>query len=488
MSEPLVKVNGLRLYAAAGPIIDGVDLEIGPGAAVAVVGASGSGKTTLALACLGRLRDGIWHAGGTVTVDGRDVLRHRPDSVGYVGQDPGSSLNPYRKLRATVRSAAGLRGPVDHVLRRAGLDPALGDRRPAELSGGQQQRGALAVALSRNPRLLVLDEPTSALDPRAVEEFRAELGRLRADGVALLWITHDIDSTAGLVDQIVVLDAGRVVEHRPAADVLTRPESPAAAALVAAVAQPGPRPEPPLEPPILRARRLQAGYAGRRVLDGVDLELRPGRCLTVVGSSGSGKTTLARCLAGLHRPEGGELLLDGTPLASSARRRPTRQRAAIQLVPQNPADTLHPGQQIQTALVRPLKLLRGITDRTELAAEIDRLLGLVGLPVDHARRLPGEISGGQRQRVAIARALAAGPRVLICDEVTSALDSVTRAAVLDLLRELCATQALAVLSITHDNHVVRRISDDVLTLENGTFERPAADRTPADAICVTGGP
>ncbi|WP_329012893.1 ABC transporter ATP-binding protein [Streptomyces sp. NBC_00690] len=490
-TEPLVRVTDLEVHSPNGPVLHTVHLSMAPGESIAVVGASGSGKTTLALAVLGLLRPGLVHRGGQVTVAGRPSLPEPPSGLrgriaSYVGQDAGAALNPYQRLGRTVRTALGgghgNEREVDAVLCRAGLDPSLGDRRPAELSGGQQQRGSLAVALARAPQLLVLDEPTSALDASARAEVRTELARLRSTGVALLWITHDLASVQGLVDRLVVLDDGRVVEDRPAHEVLSSPRSPAARRLVAAHREPTTRSgvESPAQP-LLHVTGLRCAHGSRRVFDAVDLAVRPGHCLAVTGASGSGKSTLARCIAGLHPPDRGAVLLDGRALAAKARRRPTADRAAVQLVPQSPLETLHPGHTIGAALTRPLRLLRGMRDPEQIEAESARLLALVHLAPDLLRRAPAELSGGQRQRAAIARALAAAPRVLLCDEMTSALDSVNRASVLDLLDELRERESLALLVVTHDPQVIGRIADEVVELADGSIGRarpPRVSRSP----------
>ncbi|TXC99834.1 ATP-binding cassette domain-containing protein [Streptomyces sp. ISID311] len=476
----MLAIENLKLNSPRSPVLRGVSLAADAGEALAVVGASGSGKTTLALSVLGHLRPGIALSGGRVRVAGRDTLpvphpELRGRTVAYLGQDAGTTLNPYRRLWSTLDTALGTRDRrrAEALLRRVGLPASLARRWPAELSGGQQQRAALAAALARSPRLLVLDEPTSALDPAAKEEVRTELARVREAGVGLLWITHDLSSVDGLVDRVVVLEDGRIVEDAPADRVLTSPASRPAAALLAATSPASPRPRGQVlgTPPVLRVEGLTATLGTRRVLENIALTVQPGRCLAVTGASGSGKTTLARCIAGLHPSAGGAVLLDGRPLPRRAHRRPVADRAAIQLVPQSPAETLHPLQTVRDALMRPLRVLRGMRDPHQIDEEIERLLSLVHLPSGYARRTPGRLSGGQRQRVAIARALAAGPRVLLCDEMTSALDSVTQASVLDLVRGLCEEQSLGALLITHDPKVVHRVADDVTVLEDGRLRR-----------------
>ncbi|OKA06949.1 glutathione ABC transporter ATP-binding protein [Amycolatopsis regifaucium] len=466
----MVHISGLRLSAGDTEILAGVDLTIAEGEAVALAGPSGAGKTSLALAVLGHQRPGVRRTAGTVEVTG---------PVGYLGQDPGSLLNPYARVASILRTAAGRRVPrafADTLLDRVALPASLARRYPHQLSGGQQQRVALAVALARSPRLLVLDEPTTALDLLAKAEVLAEIGRLRAEGVSLLWITHDLATVRELVDRVLVLDEGRV----------SGPESAMKGPFIANFAMKASfisRGEGASAEKALRADKLTAGYRGTPVLTGVDLTVARGECLAVLGVSGAGKSTLARCLAGLHRPGTGTVTLHEDPLKPDVRDRTTKERAAIALVAQNPAEALHPRQDVRTALVRPMRLLRGVKSREEQDAKVAELLEAVGLDSTMDKRLPGELSGGQRQRVALARALAAEPEVLICDEVTSALDAETQAEVLTLLNELRARLGLAVVLITHDAGVAVSTSDRLLVLHAGrsVLTAPTAGLVPEGA-------
>lgn len=466
----LVEVRDLRLLAGDRPVLDGVDLSLAEGESVGLVGASGSGKTTLALAVLGHLRSGVRHAGGRVSVRGKDMLPTpapgvRGGTIGYVGQDPGASLNPYARISSILLAAAGptpraaRAGRVRGLLERVGLpgEDAFARRYPHQLSGGQQQRVVLAAALAREPRLLVLDEPTTALDLVAKAEVLREIGRQTDTGVALLWVSHDLSTVRELVERVVVLDAGKVTEDRPAVEVAAAPAS-------SVTRETDEAEERAI---VLSGRSLAASFGERKILSDVDFDLHRGACLAVLGVSGVGKSTLARCLSGLHRPKSGSVLLHGTALAPGVRGRSNAERAAIALVAQNPAEALHPRQDVRTALSRPLRRMRGITSRSVQDAEVARLLDAVRLPSEMASRLPGELSGGQRQRVALARALAAGPEVLICDEATSALDAATQAGVLDLLAGLRAELGVAVLLITHDPWVAASASDSVLVLAGG---------------------
>lgn len=451
----MIEVTGLRITLGTRALVDGVGFTAAAGETVALVGESGSGKTTTGLALLGELPHGA-RLSGEVRMAGR-----RPPprgAVAYLPQHPSSVLNPVRRIGSVLRELARLHGTsVRAALGGASL-PEDGEflrRFPHQLSGGQQQRLALAQILLAAPSVLVADEPTTGQDPRTRDELAAALAALPVTKVLL---SHDLDLVRRLADHVVVLRSGRVVEAGP--DVLTAPRSPYARALVAAArpvraASPG--------PPggvLLEARGLTAGH-GRPVLRGVDLELRGGDRLAVVGRSGSGKTTLARCLAGLHVPSGGVLTLEGRVLPA---RRSRRELARIQYAFQDPRATFVSGRSVLDQVARTAVRLRGLASAAA-AAEASELLASMGLDAATARRPARTLSGGELQRAALARALLARPDVLICDEVTSALDPLTRAEILDLLT--AGPQALVL--ITHDPAVVARAATRVRVLEDGVL-------------------
>lgn len=235
---------------------------------------------------------------------------------------------------------------------------------------------------------------------------------------------------------------------------------------------------------VLEIHGLEARHEshGQSVIaaQGVSFSVGRGECVALVGESGSGKTTILRTIAGLHPIAGGQIRLHGDDLPSLARRRSLLQRRRLQLVSQNPTDALNPRQTAREAIERPVRQLRKLRG-AEMSAEVDQLLEQVRLPRRLGARFPSELSGGERQRVAIARALAAIPEVLLCDEITSALDVSVQAAVLDLLSNLRDELGLGILFITHDLGVVSSIADETLVLQNGRI----CERGPTREILAT---
>ena len=439
---------------AVGPLLDGVDLRAGAGEVVAVVGPSGAGKTTLLRALLADTPPGMHLDADRLRVCGQDLLTAGPDEVralrrhqvGYVGQDPARRLNPRMRVRALLTETAADRDrdAPRRLLAELSLPPELLRRRPGQLSGGQQRRVAIARALARRPALLLLDEPSAGLD----EALRAELGALlrrlaRERGTAIVMACHDADLVERVCDRALTLG-----DPAPAA----APVPPAAVS----------------GRPVLVADRLSAWFdrTDRPALHPLDLRLDAGSATAVVGPSGAGKTTLARVVVGLHAQATGTVRLDGRPLHRRAERRSREERRRLQLVPQDPLGSLNPQRTVRDALARPLVLHRRCPP-AQLPDRVARLLADVGLPPELADRRPGELSGGQRQRVAIARALAPEPDVLVCDEVTSALDPANAAAVMALLSRLRHERGLALLLVSHDLELVAAHTDRAIALQGG---------------------
>ncbi|MGN9783269.1 ABC transporter ATP-binding protein [Nonomuraea sp. ZG12] len=481
-------VRGLTIADRAGTVIvDRLDLRISPGEVLALVGPSGTGKTTMLRAVLGALPDGLTRTAGVVEWHGAPVRaprRWRRRTVGFLGQDPASALHPLLDARSAVGEAlprAVRDSAADRALAEVGLDPAaLGRRRPHQLSGGQAQRVALARALAADPELLILDEPTSALDPAALALVLELVRRRRGDGRSVtLIVSHDMGVVTELADHVVRLPDQAV---RPAGVVRSDEQVvrlPGHGGDDGRARMPGGPERDGVGVPgrvVLEVGGLEVAQppGGAPLLSGVDLTLSAGEAVAVLGPSGCGKSTLLRVLAGLHPAERGHATVLGEPLPWAVAERSPAALRALALVGQNPLDALNPARTVGAALLRPSRALHGLT-RREARTRAFGLLAAVDLPAELARRYPAALSGGQRQRVALARALAAGPAVLLADEITAALDARTAGLVLDLIDALRRDTGLAVLSVTHDPAVAAR-ADRVLRIEDGRSHHvPAHD-------------
>lgn len=479
-TESLVNITGLRIDDHAGRrVIDDVSLQIFAGSALGIVGPSGAGKTTVALTMLGEIRPGLRHTEGTVTVNGAHPLdmrrgelrRFRRSRTGWLGQDPAAALTATMTVAALLSEplpkTARNRARIVAALEAVGL-PVEGGflrRLPHQISGGQRRRVALARALVRDPELLILDEPLAGLDVDSRRTVLTELAQVRQQtDLTLVVISHDVEAMSELTERLLVMDAGRIVEHGDTSRVLANPVSNITADLVHALIPVPPRPHDPdrTRQPVLATSDLSAAIPGKApVVDNLDLTIRPGEGVAIVGASGVGKTTLARTLVGLTPARAGTVTRHSAEPGRAGR---------IGFVPQDPALALNPSRTIADTL-------RGALRRAPSsgANTVDGLLERVGLDPDLAKRRPGGLSGGQRQRVAIARALAGSPGLLVCDEPTSALDPVVAASLLDLLNQL-REDGLAVLLISHELHNIGRVATRVLELQGGTLTELEAEQ------------
>jgi peptide/nickel transport system ATP-binding protein len=492
-----VEVRGLCV-AARGPggaetdIVHDVGFAIEKGEVTALIGESGSGKTTTALTLLGYTRPGCRIRAGSIRIGETDVRRLVPADmkgfrgrrVAYIAQSAAASFNPSHRLIEQVIEGVVVRGLLDRnaaqqkavaLFQALALpDPdRIGRRYPHQVSGGQLQRVMAAMALMSDPELVILDEPTTALDVTTqVEVLRAFRAVVRERGTTAVYVSHDLAVVAQMADDIVVLRGGRVQEAGPAGTLITSPQDPYTVALLDAVPSMHAVPAVPTvreASPVLEAVGLTATYGGPRgvpVLQDVSLEVRPGAVLGVIGESGSGKSTLARVLTGLLPASAGAIRLGGEPVAAAVKGRSKDQLRQMQMVVQMADTALNPAHTVANIVGRPLAFLHGMA-RSERRRRLAQLLEQVRLPSSLAERLPRDLSGGQKQRVNLARALAAQPALLICDEVTSALDTVVGAAVLDLLAELRRELGLAMLFISHDLATVRGIADEVMVMYAG---------------------
>lgn len=492
-------IRNLRIEATSYPpgepprdvvLLDDVSLTLAKGRVLGLIGESGAGKSTIGLSAMAYGRGGVRLTGGEVWLNGRDIRRLGPDGlralrgreVTYVAQSAAAAFNPARRLMDQVIEATLFHGVMDRAEAEAravmlfgklGLpDPgSFGQRYPHQVSGGQLQRAMTAMALCPKPDLVIFDEPTTALDVTTqIEVLAAIKEAIHETGVAALYITHDLAVVAQVADEILVLRHGRAVEHGTTAQIVTDPREDYTRALVSVRSIEHAEKAPAA--PILSVDGITARYRGTSldVLKSVSVEIAAGQTLAVVGESGSGKSTLARVITGLLPPVAGTIRFDGRTLSPDLAGRSRDDLREVQMIYQMADVAMNPRQTVGTIIGRPLEFYFGLRGEAK-RRRVQDLLDQIEMGRGFADRYPAELSGGQKQRVCIARALAAAPKLIICDEVTSALDPLVADGILKLLLNLQAEAGVAYVFITHDLATVRAIADQIAVMHRGAVVR-----------------
>jgi peptide/nickel transport system ATP-binding protein len=525
VDDVLVEVEGLTVSfdevraedGSALPVVSDVDLTIRRGRILAIVGESGSGKSVTARALVGLAGPGSRVGATKFEVLGADTRafgesswrRVRGRQLGFVLQDALTSLDPLRTVEAEVGEALRLprrrrTAAVEELLTSVGIpEPAYRRRNyPHQLSGGLRQRALIASALAGHPDVLVADEPTTALDVTVQARILDLLRELADDGRGVLLISHDLAVVSRVADDVVVMNAGRIVEHGPAQDVIQRPQHEYTRKLIAAVpgrdtrgrrlavaeggttqAISAPTPSDEVIAAVAGVGKYYRLGRGREfaAAEDVNFTIHRGQVVGLVGESGSGKSTVARIVTGLLAPDTGFVEIGGRKWTGDRRHQPPR-LGAVQLVAQDSVGSFDPRYTAREIISETVAI--GRHTRADRDGRVRELLELVHLPATVLDRHPRSLSGGQRQRVSIARALGSDPELLVCDEAVSALDVSIQAQILDLLLEIRSASNTALLFISHDIGVVHHVADRVLVMHRGrVVEEGTADEvfdTPSD--------
>jgi len=493
--DPIIlDIRGMRVAvrtdAGEGPVlVDDVSLQLRRGEVIGLIGESGAGKSTIGLASMGYTRRDCHIVGGNIVFGDTDIRAISPNErrelrgpkIAYIAQSAAASFNPAHTLmeqvceaavRHSVLSPAEARAEAISLFKQLDLPSpeTVGSRYPHQVSGGQLQRVMAAMAMVAKPDILIFDEPTTALDVTTQVECLAAFRKLiRGHGTAALYITHDLAVVAQIADRIMVLRRGKMVEFGESRQILQEPKEEYTRRLVServagrpfvdgAVAAPV---------PILAIDHVSADYPGKpKVIDDVSLEVRKGDTVAVVGESGSGKSTLARVVTGLLPRVAGDVRFNGASLSPRLKDRTKDQLRRVQMIYQMPDVALNPQHTLLETIGRPVAFYFN-RSRREVRARVAELLSQMDLPESFITRKTSELSGGQKQRVSIARALAAEPDLIICDEVTSALDQLVGEEILRLLKKLQDDLGVAYLFITHDLGTVKRIANKVAVMLKG---------------------
>ncbi|GGB12340.1 dipeptide ABC transporter ATP-binding protein [Allosediminivita pacifica] len=492
MAEHLLEVRNLsvRFHTAQGVVnaVNDVSWHLDPGETLAILGESGSGKSVSSSAIMnlidcppGEITE------GEIFFDGMDLLKASDEErralngkrIAMIFQDPLSHLNPVYTVGWQIAETITAHGRPDQMakdralelVRRVGIpNPEQAMKKyPHQFSGGQRQRLMIAMALGLKPDILIADEPTTALDVTVQAEILTLLEELQEEtGMGLVLITHDLGVVAEAADRAVVMEGGRIVETGTPHDLYHNAQHPYTRKLLAAAPGKGEMRQPDAQAqPILSCRNLSKTYGAFHALDRVNFDLMKAETLAIVGESGSGKSTTARLILRLEEASGGEALWHGEDLLKKSPREMGKVRRQIQMVFQDPTQSLNPRMSVFEIISEAWVIHPGVVEKRRWRGRVEQLLGQVGLLPEHANRYPHQFSGGQRQRIAIARALALEPELIICDEAVSALDVSIQAQVIELLGRLRDELGIAFMFIAHDLPVVRDFADRVLVMKQG---------------------
>jgi peptide/nickel transport system ATP-binding protein len=493
MADHVLEVANLSVeFHTAGRVVQAVrnvSFHLDKGETLAILGESGSGKSVSASAILdlidcppGKITS------GAISYRGQDLLNMPSGArreingrkIAMIFQDPLAHLNPVYPVGWQIAEAMRVHGmPANEarqrtlaLMTRVGIKNVEDRARayPHQFSGGQRQRLMIAMALAYDPDVLIADEPTTALDVTVQLQILRLLQELRDEtGMGLLLITHDLGVVAEMAERVIVMNAGEVVEAGTTRDVFKAPQHPYTQKLIGAVpGQGGVRTgEIGDAAPILSVRNLNKRFGAFHALRDVSFDLRAGETVAIVGESGSGKSTAARAIVRLDDADNGQVIYNGRDLCALSDKDMFALRRDIQMVFQDPTQSLNPRMSVYQIISEAWRIHRGVVPKEQWRAKVLELLDLVGLKPEHAERYPHQFSGGQRQRIAIARALAVEPRIIICDEAVSALDVSVQAQVIKLLDSLRTRLGVAFIFIAHDLPVVRDFADRVIVMKDG---------------------
>jgi peptide/nickel transport system ATP-binding protein len=502
----ILSIDNLRVEARSSVLLDDVSIHVDRGEVLGIIGESGAGKSTLALSSIMLFKAGCVPTAGSIELCGQSLMEMgtteletiRRTKASYVAQSAAAAFNPFYRLEDQVTEIPAMSQKLTSTQRRRMAvelfeelqlpDPEnFGRRYPHQVSGGQLQRAMIAMALINQPDLIIFDEPTTALDVTTqIEVLRLIKKVASTHNCGALYISHDLAVVSQMADRIVVMRNGKMVEQGTTRQLVDNPQTEYAQRLVAHQGDGTYASSNGTDETLLDVRNVDVGYGGVAAVKDASIKLGGGSVLALVGESGSGKTTLARSIAGLQPARTGQIRMRDSLLAPVVEGRSFDQRRLIQYIHQLPDLALNPRQTIRDIIGRPLTYFHGLRGAAA-DQRLRELMDSIELPAAYLDRYPASLSGGQKQRVCIARSLAAKPDILICDEITSALDPLVEESIVKLLTRLIEDEGLSILFITHNLGLALRFSHMTAVMQAGrivehgetrsVFETPQSDYT-----------
>ncbi len=500
MSENVLSVTDLSVQYASHKVLSNLSFEVNKGEIIGIVGESGCGKTTLLKALFPKRTPNLIISSGSILFEDQNLASEEGKKseelcgrgIGMIFQNPKASFNPIRTYKSQFIETLKSHGMyhketfeslVLKTFERMNLTNGreLIDSCPYEMSGGMNQRIAIALSILLKPRLLLADEPTSALDVASGKLVMEELLRIREfTNTSMILVTHNMGLLSGVADKVGVINQGSLVEWGTVRKVFESPKHSFTKTLLEAVPKfsvPEWIEEEKISDCILKLEEVSKEYKRKKIpflaLSQVGMEVKAGEILGVVGESGSGKSTLLNMIAGLGSPTDGSVIFKNQIME---KRRKKDDYCNVQMVFQHAAESFNPRYNIRKAMDKTLKNLCNIKSKAERNERIDELMKRVGLSPELADRYPWELSGGQCQRAAIARAISISPKLLLCDEITSALDVSVQKEIIDLLKTLVKETGMSVIFVSHDLVLVSSFCDTIMVLCHGECVEAAATK------------
>lgn len=500
MSETVLSVKDLSVQYGSHKVLSNLSFEVKKGEMIGIVGESGCGKTTLLKALFPKRTSNLIISSGSILFEDQNLAnedRKKAEElcgsgIGMIFQNPKASFNPIRTYKSqfieTLKSHGMYHKEIFESLVLKTFESMnltggreLLDSCPYEMSGGMNQRIAIALSILLKPRLLLLDEPTSALDLASGKLVMEELQRIRElTNTSIILVTHNMGLLSGVADKVGVINQGSFVEWGSVHKVFGSPEHSFTKTLLEAVPKLGVFErieEENISDCILKLEEVSKEYKRKNspflALSQVCMEVKAGEILGIVGESGSGKSTLLNMIAGLCSPTNGSVIFKNRIMGSTRKR---DDYCNVQMVFQHAAESFNPRHYIRKAMDKTLKNLCNLKSRAERNERINELMKRVGLRPELADRYSWELSGGQCQRAAIARAISISPKLLLCDEITSALDVSVQKEIIDLLKKLVRETGMSIIFVSHDLLLVSSFCDTIMVLCNGECVEAAATR------------
>ena len=473
-SSKIISVKNLKIFAKQTALVKGVSFEINENSILGIIGESGSGKSLTALSILNLIKyKGLSQTGKIFFKNElisksniEDIIKNK---ISIIFQDPMSFLNPSMKCGNQINEALKVRDKqsVLDLIEKVKIPNPVEtyNKYPHELSGGQQQRIMIAIAIAKNPDLIIADEATSSLDSLVKKDILKLLIELKKEfKTSLVIVSHNLNLIYSISNYVLVMNKGRIVEKGTTKQVFNKPIEEYTKNLIKENKIVGKKSVNQHKAnTILDVKNLDLSLGNKIILDNINFKIKKGETLGLIGQSGSGKTTISRCLTGFYKNYNGEIKYDGINIREISRYKLSRK---IQLIFQDPYSALNPNIKIINQIIDPIMIHFKI-NKNEAKTLATEYLNKVELKKHLFNKYPSELSGGERQRVVIARALSLKPELIICDECVSALDKSIQNAILKLLNKLKIELKLTYIFISHDLSLVKHMSDNIIVLKNG---------------------